>query len=116
MAIRRAEARDIPELLRLLVQVNMVHHEIRPDLFNGPATKYTKRELAELLADEARPVFVLTDEGGADQRLYRHALAYAGQIGCYNVTLNVWAGNDGALAFYQRMGLKIQKYGMEQIL
>ena len=33
--IRRAEYRDIPGMMDLLVQVDMVHHRIRPDLFNG---------------------------------------------------------------------------------
>ena len=56
--VRRAEERDIPRILELLVQVNMVHHNGRPDLFNGPATKYTEAELRELLKDESRPVFV----------------------------------------------------------
>ena len=56
--VRRAEERDIPRILELLVQVNMVHHLGRPDLFNGPATKYTEEELRDLLKDETRPVFV----------------------------------------------------------
>ena len=43
--IRRAQDRDIPGVMRLLVQVDMVHHAIRPDLFKGPATKYTEDEL-----------------------------------------------------------------------
>lgn len=48
--------------------------------------------------------------------LYEYVLAYARQIGCYNVTLNVWACNDGALRFYEKCGLKPQKIGMECIL
>ena len=48
--------------------------------------------------------------------LYRYALEYAKQEGCYNVTLNVWALNDSAMEFYRRMGLSTQKIGMEQIL
>ena len=63
--IRRAEARDIPDILELLVQVCMVHHNGRPDLFKGPATKYTAEELATLVKDDARPIFVLTDEDDA---------------------------------------------------
>ena len=43
--VRRATEKDIPRILELLVQVNMVHHLGRPDLFNGPATKYTEEEL-----------------------------------------------------------------------
>ena len=48
--------------------------------------------------------------------LYRHVLAYARKQGFYNVTLNVWALNEGAYRFYERMGLVPQKYGMEVIL
>ena len=60
--VRRAEAKDIPAILRLLVQVDMVHHNGRPDLFRGPATKYSAAELEQILADEKTPVFVCTDE------------------------------------------------------
>ena len=49
--VRNAETRDIPAILELLVQVDMVHHAIRPDLFNGPATKYTEEELRGILSD-----------------------------------------------------------------
>ena len=48
--------------------------------------------------------------------LYEYVLAYAKEQGCYNVTLNVWAGNDSAMKFYERMGLRPQKTGMETIL
>ena len=67
MEIRRAKEKDIPRILELLVQVCMVHHNGRPDLFNGPATKYTEEELRELLRDEKRPVFVALDENGIVQ-------------------------------------------------
>ena len=49
-----AEEKHIPELLRLLVQVNMVHHNGRPDLFKGPTTKYDADELAADWADWLR--------------------------------------------------------------
>lgn len=48
--------------------------------------------------------------------IYQRILSYAKQRGCYNVTLNVWACNDTALKFYEKMGLKPQKIGMETIL
>ena len=67
MEIRRAEEKDIPRILDLLVQVCMVHHNGRPDLFNGPATKYSESELRELLQDKERPVFVALDESGTVQ-------------------------------------------------
>ena len=50
------------------------------------------------------------------QDLYRHVLDYAREQGCYNVTLNVWEGNDYARAFYEKMGMGIRKTMMEQIL
>ena len=48
--------------------------------------------------------------------LYEHVLAFAKDSGCYNVTLNVWACNEGALRFYEKCGLTAQKIGMEKIL
>lgn len=48
--------------------------------------------------------------------LYEHVLAFAKEQGCYNVTLNVWACNESAKKFYEKCGLKPQKYGMEVIL
>ena len=57
--IRRAEERDIPGILELLVQVDMVHHLGRPDLFRGPATKYSGEELRE----SGRVFLLLREEG-----------------------------------------------------
>ena len=48
--------------------------------------------------------------------LYEYALDYAKRNGFYNVTLNVWADNVSAVKFYEKIGLKIQKIGMEKIL
>ena len=45
-----------------------------------------------------------------------YVIAYARKIGCYDVTLNVWDGNDPALAFYRRMGFGVRKTVMEKIL
>ncbi|MCR5567319.1 MAG: GNAT family N-acetyltransferase [Clostridiales bacterium] len=154
-SVRRAEARDIPAILDLLVQVDMVHHNGRPDLFKGPATKYSAEELEAILADEETPVFVCTNgqdrvlghgfcimqhsggqlleehttlyiddicvDGaargqGVGRALYEHILSYARKRGAYNVTLNVWTCNPGAMAFYEKLGLVPYKVGMEKIL
>lgn len=48
--------------------------------------------------------------------LYEYVLDYARGQGCYNVTLNVWACNPGAMRFYEKCGLAPQKIGMEKIL
>ena len=154
--VRRAVGADIPAIMDLLVQVNMVHHNGRPDLFKGPTTKYTPEELRDILSDEDAPVFVCVDDEdrvlghgfcmvqrqantrlmteittlyiddicvdesargrGVGRALYEHILAFARQRGCYNVTLNVWSCNPGAMAFYEKLGMKPYKVGMETIL
>ena len=43
-------------------------------------------------------------------------LDFARQQGYYNVTLNVWADNVNARKFYEKIGLRVQKIGMEKIL
>ncbi|MGN0998710.1 MAG: GNAT family N-acetyltransferase [Faecousia sp.] len=48
--------------------------------------------------------------------LYREVCRYARELGCDAVTLNVWCGNDSAMGFYEKCGLKPQKIGMEYIL
>ncbi len=48
--------------------------------------------------------------------IYNYVLGIAKQSGCYNVTLNVWACNEGAMKFYDKCGLEVQKFGMEQII
>lgn len=48
--------------------------------------------------------------------LYEAACRYAKQSHCYNVTLNVWSFNEGALRFYESLGMKPQKIFMENIL
>ena len=59
--IRRALEKDIPKMIDLLMQVCMVHHNARPDIFNI-GTKYSDIELKELLKDEERPILVYVDE------------------------------------------------------
>ena len=155
LEVRPAAERDIPAIMTLLVQVNMVHHNGRPDLFKGPTTKYTEAELQAILSDDATPVFVCVDESdrvlghgfcvmqhsggqlmeehdtlyiddicvdeaargrGAGRALYERILAFARERGCYNVTLNVWSCNPGAMKFYEKLGMAPYKVGMETIL
>lgn len=59
--IRKAEKKDIPSIIELLHQVDMVHHVIRPDLFKPNTTKYNEQELLNLLDNDTRPVFVYDD-------------------------------------------------------
>lgn len=64
----------------------------------------------DLCVDEAQRGHGIAGE------LYQQVCQYARSIGCDAVTLNVWSGNDTAMAFYQKCGLKPQKVGMEFIL
>ena len=61
--IRRANKEDIKSIIDLLHQVNMVHHVLRPDLFKPHTTKYSEQELASLLKNESKPIFVYDDGG-----------------------------------------------------
>ncbi len=54
--------------------------------------------------------------GGIAKALYDRVCAYARELQCDAVTLNVWCGNDRAMRFYEKCGLKPQKIGMEYIL
>ena len=155
MEIRLANNSDIPGMIALLKQVGEVHHKIRPDLFRAGAQKYSEADLAQLLKDENRPIFVgieddkmlgycfcileevkdnpvlcdvkslYIDDLCVDEnirgkhvgsRLYDHVCNYAKSIGCRSVTLNVWCGNDSAMAFYQSRGMKPRKIYMETSL
>lgn len=152
--VRKAVKSDIERIMVLLHQVDMVHHEIRPDLFKPYTTKYDEKELEALLDDDSKPIFVYDDGtvlGHAfcqitevkdhhllqdvktlyiddicvdetsrgkhvGKALYKFVCDYARSIDCYNITLNVWEGNDPALSFYKNMDMKVQKTGMEIIL
>ena len=50
------------------------------------------------------------------KRIYEHVISFAKENGFYNVTLNVWSLNPGAIKFYESLGLKPYKVGMETIL
>ncbi|MBR3600278.1 MAG: GNAT family N-acetyltransferase [Lachnospiraceae bacterium] len=62
MNIRRAVLLDMPGINKLLNQVLMVHHNGRPDLFKANVKKYTDEELAEIIEDNLKPIFVAVDD------------------------------------------------------
>ncbi len=64
LTIRRAQAPDINAIMDLLRQVHDVHAHGRPDLFIKGKTKYTPDELARIIADDSRPIFVAIDTDG----------------------------------------------------
>lgn len=50
------------------------------------------------------------------QTIFNYVVDYAKDYGFYNMTLNVWSCNPGAMKFYESMGMKPLKVGMETIL
>ena len=154
--IRRAEEKDIPQIMALLRQVCNGHAKGRPDLFVMGGTKYDEKQLKAILADESTPVFaccgdddvmvgyafcvlkeptsdtattdirslyiddICVDENARGQhigtQLYEAVKAFAREAGCYNITLNVWEKNPAARAFYEAMGMSVQKTCMEEVL
>ncbi len=48
--------------------------------------------------------------------LFEYVKKQAVEMGCYEVTLNVWEGNDAARKFYENMGMKPKETQMEIIL
>lgn len=48
--------------------------------------------------------------------LYDFVVQFAKESGVYNLTLNVWSCNAGAMAFYEKMGLSPQKTILEKVL
>ena len=58
--IRNAIEKDIPKIGDLLSQVDMVHHNGRPDIFKI-GRKYSAEELVPMLSDPQRPILVSVD-------------------------------------------------------
>ena len=53
---------------------------------------------------------------GVGKALYDHVCGWAKVQGFNFVTLNVWSGNDSAMAFYESRGMKPRKIYMEYAL
>ena len=156
MTIRKAQEKDIPRIIELLGQILQIHAEIRPDIFIPDTTKYTEQELAALLKDEKKPIYVAVNEEDVcmgyafcqvkeqpfsnnmvqfqslfiddlcverfargqhiGESLFDYVKQEAKRMGCYEVTLNVWAGNISAEKFYEKMGMKTKERQLEYIL
>lgn len=156
MTIRKAQEKDISRIIELLGQILQIHAEIRPDIFIPDTTKYTEQELAALLKDEKKPIYVAVNEEDVcmgyafcqmkeqpfsnnmvqfqslfiddlcvdrfargqhiGESLFDYVKQEAKRMGCYEVTLNVWAGNTSAEKFYEKMGMKTKERQLEYIL
>ena len=62
--VRAAAESDIPRFAELLLQVEKVHYDGRPDLFRPDARKYSNEDMIKILHDDSKPVFAAADENG----------------------------------------------------
>ena len=80
-----------------------------------PAASKCIKPFSELYIDD-----LCVDESArgmhVGKSLFEYAKEEARRLGCYEVTLNVWEGNDKAKSFYEKMGMKPKETMMEIIL
>ena len=50
------------------------------------------------------------------RRLFEYVTEEAKKLGCYEITLTLWEGNNNAKAFYDKMGMKPKETMMELII
>ena len=81
-----------------------VHREYKD---SGVSTDRRELYIDDLCVDENRR------GQGIASMLYRHVSDYAKKCGCRFITLNVWCGNDSAMHFYEKMGMRPRNITME---
>lgn len=153
--IRKAETRDIKDILLLLEQVHKIHADARPDIFRNGSTKYNEKDIIEILNDSSKPIFVYqinenvvgyifciikriknnSNYNDLDylfiddicvkeeyrgqnigSKLYNYIKEFAKENNLKSIRLNVWNFNENAFKFYQKNGMKILEYIMEETL
>ena len=62
MNIRRAQTKDMDRINDLLYQVELIHHNGRPDIFKCGAKKYSDEELTDIINNDNTPIFVYEDD------------------------------------------------------
>lgn len=78
---------------------------------NHPTLKaFTTLHLDDLCVDEK------ARGKGVGTALYRAVEELAKELGCYDITLNVWECNPAAMKFYRSLGLSPLRTTMEQIV
>lgn len=71
---------------------------------------HTELYIDDLCVDEN------TRSKGVGKAIYEEICRYAKMRKCSSITLNVWSCNTNAMGFYEKLGLKPQKVGMEMLL
>lgn len=76
---------------------------------------YTQRPYRTLYVDDLC-VDKAARGSGVGRALMQKAVEEARARGCYNLDLNVWACNEDAIRFYEKIGMQKQRQYMEIIL
>lgn len=83
---------------------------IRKQPFSNNMVPFTSMFIDDLCVDQ-------TQRGQKiGEQLFEYVKAEAKRLGCYEVTLNVWNGNDSAMRFHEKMGMRPKETQMEYIL
>lgn len=62
MKIRCANYKDVEKINDLLMQVCLIHHNGRSDIFKSGAKKYTDEELVSIIHNSDTPILVAVDD------------------------------------------------------
>lgn len=156
MNIRRAEFKDLKQIIKMLSQVLELHAKIRPDVFVLGTTKYSEDDLQKMIEDKNNYIYVATNEDDVaiayafceiktpkftstnvphkyfyiddfcvdekyqrnhiGQTLFEHVIKEAKELGCYEIILTCWEGNNVARKFYGKMGMRIRSATMELLV
>ena len=115
MTIRKAEEKDILRIIELLgkeekpiyvavneedVCVGYAFCQLQEQPFSTNMVPFKSLFIDDLCVDQqARGQHI-------GESLFEYVKNEAKRMGCYEVTLNVWAGNTSAEKFYKKMGMK----------
>lgn len=156
MVIRRAEFKDIKQIIKMLSQVLELHAKIRPDVFISGTTKFSENDLQKMIEDEDNYIYVATDDNDmaiayafceikipkiastnvphkylyiddfcVDEKyrekhigetLFGYVKKAAKELGCYEIILTCWEGNNVARKFYGKMGMRVRSATMELLV
>ena len=68
--IRKANESDIPSISKMLNEILLIHHKLRPDLFKPSGAKFDGDEAISLMKDPNTPVFVYELDGNVVGHLF----------------------------------------------
>ena len=84
--------------------------QIKEQPFSNNMVPFKSMFIDDLCVDESRR------GQHVGEALFEYVKERARELGCYEVTLNVWTGNESAEHFYEKMGMKTKERQMEYIL